>query len=130
MSVNIAFLPSLPPMPALAQVATYVNQLIAQFNRQDTMTPLYAADTGTATAFAIAPIPGIKAYRVGQLFLFLTAHANSGADPTLNVNGCGAGIITWPDGTSLSAGDIASASLVLVACNATTPTFSLMSKKS
>jgi hypothetical protein len=93
----------------------------------------YAADTGTATAFAIAPTPGISAYVVGQRFAFKANNANSGADPTLAVNSLTAGIIYNPDGTSLAAGDIAnnSQTVVQVASVTTgTPTFHLQSPPS
>lgn len=88
----------------------------------------YAADTGTATAYAIAPSPGISAYVIGQRFAFKAANANSGADPTLAVNSLTAGIIYWPDGTSLAAGDIpASAQIVVQVATVTTgtPTYHL-----
>lgn len=88
----------------------------------------YAADTGTATAYAIAPSPGIAAYVVGQRFAFKATSANSGADPTLAVNSLTAGIIYWPDGSSLAASDIAaSAQIVVQVATVTTgtPTFHL-----
>jgi hypothetical protein len=88
----------------------------------------YAADTGSATAYAIAPSPGISAYVVGQRFAFKATNANSGADPTLAVNGLTAGIIYNPDGTSLAAADIAASMqcVVQVASVTTgTPTFHL-----
>lgn len=90
----------------------------------------YAADTGTATAYAIAPSPGITAYVVGQRFAFKAINANSGANPTLAVNSLTAGIIYMPDGTSLAANDISANSLVevLVASVTTgTPTFHIQS---
>lgn len=87
----------------------------------------YAADTGTATAYAIAPSPGISAYAVGQRFTIKAANANTGADPTLAVNGLTAGIIKWPNGTSLAAGDIAASALFEVVVSATTPVFHLQS---
>lgn len=90
----------------------------------------YAIDTGTATAYAIAPTPGIAAYVVGQRFAFKAANANSGADPTLAVNSLTAGIIYWPNGASLIAGEIpASAQVVVQVATVTTgtPTFHLQS---
>lgn len=90
----------------------------------------YAIDTGTATAYAIAPSPGVSAYVVGQRFAFKAINANSGADPTLAVNSLTAGIIYMPDGTSLVANDISANALieVLVASvSAGTPTFHLQS---
>jgi hypothetical protein len=90
----------------------------------------YAADTGTATAYTIAPTPGISAYVVGQRFAFKATNANSGADPTLAVNGLTAGIVYWPNGASLIAGEIPASALVevIVATVTTgTPTFHLQS---
>jgi len=90
----------------------------------------YAADTGSATAYAIAPSPGISAYVVGQRFAFKAGNANSGADPTLAVNSLTAGIIYWPNGASLIAGEIPANSLVevIVATVTTgTPTYHLQS---
>lgn len=121
-------LPALSAGDGKQNVKETINQLVKQLNRQDAFRVIYGADTGTATAFAIAPTPGIKFYRVGQVFLVLTSNANSGAGPTLNVNGCGAGTITWPDGTALSANDIGASALTLLGCASTTPTFHLLSK--
>ncbi|HEY1035020.1 MAG TPA: hypothetical protein VGE09_08565 [Pseudoxanthomonas sp.] len=90
----------------------------------------YAADTGTATAYAIAPTPGITAYVVGQRFAFKAANANSGADPTLAVNSLTAGIVYWPNGASLIAGEIpADAQVIVQVATVTTgtPTFHLQS---
>lgn len=90
----------------------------------------YAIDTGTATAYAIAPSPAIAAYVVGQRFAFKAINANSDADPTLAVSGLTAGIIYFPDGTSLAVADITLDGLyeVLVATVTTgTPTFHLQS---
>lgn len=49
----------------------------------------YVADTGTANAYVITPLPAITAYAVGQIFSFLAAHTNTTAS-TLNVNALGA----------------------------------------
>lgn len=90
----------------------------------------YAIDTGTATAYAIAPTPGISAYVVGQSFTFKTTNANSGADPTLAVNSLTPGIVYWPNGASLIAGEIPDDALVEVkvaTVTTGTPTFHLQS---
>ena len=90
----------------------------------------YAIDTGTATAYAIAPTPGIAAYVVGQRFAFKATNANSGADPTLAVNSLTAGIVYWPNGASLIAGEIpANAQIVVQVATVSTgtPTFHLQS---
>lgn len=86
---------------------------------------LYAADTGSADACAIAPSPGITAYAVGQRFTFKVKAANLTTTPTLNVNSLGAGTIVWPDGGALAAGDLPLNGLVEVVVSATTPVFHL-----
>jgi hypothetical protein len=65
---------------------------------------------------------------VGQRFSFKAGNANSDADPTLAVNSLTAGIIYWPDGTSLVEGDIPANAIVHVSVasvTAETPTFHL-----
>lgn len=50
----------------------------------------YVADTGTSTAYAIAPSPAITAYTIGQRFVFKAKNSNSfisGSTPTLAVSG-------------------------------------------
>lgn len=107
------------------QVGERVNRLIREFNRTDLSVPIYAADTGSATAYVITPAPGIRAYAVGQIFAFKAANANSGTTPTLNVNGLGAGTISLPSG-AVAAGDIAANGMTLVVVASTTPTFHLL----
>lgn len=85
----------------------------------------YAVDTGTADVYAIAPSPGITAYAVGQRFTFKVINANTTTTPTLNVNSVGAGVIKWPNGDALQAGDLPANSLVEVVVSATTPVFHL-----
>jgi hypothetical protein len=119
-------LPAVAPNPQPHQHATATNQLIKEHNRQDAFKVIYGADTGTATAYAIAPVPGIPFYRVGQIFTFTATNANTSATPTLNVNARGAGTITRINGTALSLGDIPPGP-VSVICTATTPTFALLS---
>lgn len=72
---------------------------------------VYAADTGSADTYAIAPSPGISAYAAGQQFRWKVGNANTGAS-TLNVNSLGAKNILWPDGTALSAGDLPANAIV------------------
>lgn len=87
----------------------------------------YAADTGSADAYAIAPAPGITAYAVGQRFTFKVTNANLTTTPTLAVNGLTAGTIKWPDGSALAAGDLPANALVEVVVAATTPVYHLQS---
>lgn len=50
----------------------------------------YVAESGTATAYVIAPSPVVTQYVVGLEFRFKAAHANGSGATTLNVNGVGA----------------------------------------
>ena len=119
-------------LPALARnadtlaITTTVNRLVRAFNRPDSLPPIVGADTGTATAYAIAPVPGIVRYEVGQEFVFQAGHANSAPDPTLAVNGLAAGAIRLLDGTALAAGDIPPGGWVRAICTATTPAFAMV----
>jgi hypothetical protein len=121
-------LPILPSTTDLRTVTERVNPLIKNHNREDTRVPIFALDTGSATAYVIAPIPGIEQYVVGQIFVFKAANANSGTAPTLAVNGLTAGTITWADGSALVAGDIPANGFVEVVVASTTPTFHLQTR--
>ena len=79
---------------------------------------------GTADAITLTPTPGITAYGKGQMFSFEAASTNTGA-VTANVNGVGAGAITWPDGTALVAGDIVAGGMYEIEVKAETPVFHL-----
>lgn len=121
-------LPALSPNADQRTQNERSNRLIRQFNRleQDVFEPMYAADTGTATAYAIQVSSDVKAYKVGQIFTFKAANANSGTAPTLNVNSLGAGTITLSNGNALVANDIAANGMTQVQVASTTPTFHLI----
>jgi hypothetical protein len=71
--------------------------------------------TGSANAIALAfadPFASL-ADLVGTPLVFLAEAANTGP-ATLAVDGLAATAITWPDGTALAAGDIASGALIVV----------------
>ncbi len=90
----------------------------------------YAADTGIADAYVIAPTPPITAYHIGQEFSFLAAHTNATTTPTLAVSGLTAGTITDPGGSLVGAGGIAAGVVAVVHVSAVTtgtPTFQLQS---
>lgn len=75
----------------------------------------YAIDTGAADAYAIAPTVVVDAYRVGQSFQFKVINANLTATPTLAVSSLATpGVIKWPNGTALVAGDLPASALVEV----------------
>jgi hypothetical protein len=107
-----------------------VNVLIRSYNREDTRVPIYALDTGSATAYAIAPIPGIAQYRLGDIYPFKALNTNTSTTPTFAVNGLAAGTITYPDGSALVPGDIAANGFYAVIVASTTPTFHLMTAPS
>lgn len=62
----------------------------------------YAADTGSANAYSIAPTPAITAYSTGQFVTLKPANANSGAS-TINISAVGAKDIKTSTGAALSA---------------------------
>lgn len=65
----------------------------------------YAADTGSANAYAIAPAPAIASYTTGQTFLLKPANASTGSS-TLAVNGLAAKTIKTWYGTNVDAGSL------------------------
>jgi hypothetical protein len=66
---------------------------------------LFAADSGAANAYVIAPTPAIPSLAAGAQIYFKTASANTGAS-TINVNGLGVKNITKQGTTALANGDI------------------------
>lgn len=72
----------------------------------------YVADSGSSTAYAIAPSPVITAYSAGQEFTFKATNANTTTTPTLNVNSLGAKTIIHTDGTALVVGQISANAIV------------------
>ena len=126
-----ASLPALSSGADTRSIVERVNRLIREQNRieVDTFAPVYAADTGTGTAYAVAPVPGIEQYVVGQVFAFKATNANTGTAPTLAVNGLTAGTIVRSGGGALTAGDIAAGGMTLVqvaTVSSGTPTFHLL----
>jgi len=85
----------------------------------------YIAAGGTADAITLTLAPAITAYAIGQTFRFKASGANTVTNPTINVNGVGAGTIFWPNGAALAAGDIPANALVSVTCSTTTPVWHL-----
>lgn len=72
----------------------------------------YAADTGVADVYAIAPAPTITAYATGQTFHFFAANANTGVS-TVNVNALGPKAIQ-KNGAALAGAEIGPGDLVIV----------------
>jgi hypothetical protein len=128
MTTTVSSLPGLPNTNTdMRKVSDVVNRLVREFNRPDLFTPSYAVDTGSGTAYAITPSSDIRFLSVGQIFIFTAAHANTSSNPTLNVQGLGAGTITKIGGTALVPGDIPANGDVAVIVTSTTPTFQLLS---
>lgn len=119
-------LPPISPGNDPLRTAEAIRSLAAEYNRADRFAPIYGTDTGTATAYAIAPVPGVTQYNAGQVFIFKATHANTGTTPTLNVNSLGAGTITNLDGSALAIGDIPLNGWVVALCTSTTPTFAIV----
>lgn len=91
-------------------------------------TLLYAADTGSADAYAVAPSPGIAANVVGFKVRWKVANANLTTTPTLAVNSLTAGTIVWPNGDALAAGDLPANAIVetaIASLSGSTPTWHL-----
>lgn len=128
MSQTRNHLPAVNATSTAHQHAEVTTQLVKQNNRQDAFKVIYAADTGSATAYVMTPTPGIKFYDVGQPYEFKALHANTTTAPTLNINGLGAGTITKQGGAALAVGDIALGDFVSVICTSATPTFQLTSQ--
>jgi hypothetical protein len=80
---------------------------------------VYAAETGAADAYAIAPSPAISAYAAGQTFRFIAGNASTGAS-TLAVSGLAAKTIKQNGNTDdIGAGDIAANDIVTVVYDGT-----------
>ncbi|ABC76443.1 hypothetical protein [Syntrophus aciditrophicus] len=78
----------------------------------------YAADTGSADAYAIALSPALAAHVTGMPISFKAANANTGA-ATLNVDGLGAVAVKKKGGVTLVAGDIPVDGIAVVAYDGT-----------
>lgn len=86
-------------------------------------------DTGSSTAYAIAPSPAITAYSAYQEFTFKAVNANTTATPTLAVSGLTAKTIVNPSGTALLVGQISAGSIVKVVYDGTNFQLSSASSK-
>ncbi|MDI1228371.1 MAG: hypothetical protein PSY14_11860 [bacterium] len=62
----------------------------------------YAADTGSANTYAVAPVPAVAAYAGGQVVILKPANAVTGAS-TININALGAKTIKTQDGSDTTA---------------------------
>ncbi len=88
----------------------------------------YAADSGIADVYVIAPAPPITAYHVGQEFTFLVGHTSVTTSPTLAVSGLTAGTIFSASGGALAAGALlinTIAKVIVSSVTTGTPTYEL-----
>ncbi len=86
----------------------------------------YVVDTGSANAYAIAPVPAISAYADGQIFAFKAINANTTAS-TLAVNGLATKDIRKNYNNALVSGDILAGQRVLVIYDAANNIFQMLS---
>lgn len=77
-------------------------------------TAIYAADTGTATAYRAAFSPAITTLTDGMRLYVRAANTNTGATPTLVVNAMAAKTIVKGAGSALSVSDILAGGLMMV----------------
>lgn len=77
-------------------------------------------DTGSGSAYAIAPTPALTAYVTYQEFTFKAVNANTVTNPTLAVSGLASPkTIVNPDGSALLVGQITANSIVRVVYDGT-----------
>ncbi|MBI3441727.1 MAG: hypothetical protein HY052_08030 [Proteobacteria bacterium] len=78
----------------------------------------HATDTGSANAYAVAPVPSITAYATGQLVTLKPANASTGAC-TLAVSGLAAKNIKLLDGTDPASGALATTGIYVLVYDGT-----------
>lgn len=93
-SGNISVSPSAPFITTTTAIAASMATKVGIQNSSY----IYAADTGIANVYAIAPSPAYTGYADGQIFKMKAANTNTGAC-TLNANVLGAKNIKLVDGT-------------------------------
>ncbi len=87
----------------------------------------YGTAGGTADVATLTLAPAVTVYRVGQVFAYLAPGTTTITNPTLNVNGLGAGVVVQAGGGALPVGGIISGGLTTVAViDAATPVFQLL----
>jgi len=78
----------------------------------------YASDTGSADAYAVAPVPAVSAYAAGLVVTLKPGNANTGAS-TVNVSSLGAKAIKMFDGSALQANAMVATGVYLLAYDGT-----------
>ena len=82
----------------------------------------YAADTGTANTYIVAPNPPIVSYAEGDVIQLKPVHANTGAS-TVNANGLGAVPIVTLANVALGAGNLLPTGIYQLVYSAATSSF-------
>jgi hypothetical protein len=110
-------------------IAGYFDETGKTFTPHTNPAALYAADTGSANAYAVAPTPAWTSYAAGgPLIAFVAANANTGA-ATINVSGLGTKSIVRRDGAPLVAGDIPGAQVSVAVWNQAAGDFTLLTQR-
>ncbi len=73
----------------------------------------WAADTGSANAYATAPVPAVTAYDAGLMVTFKVGHLNTGPS-TIAVSGLATKAIQKTGGTALAGGEMVAGDTVLL----------------
>jgi len=104
---------------ALSLLDTNFSQVASFLNNPNNYTN-YLVDSGGANAYVVTFPTGVipSSYTAGLTVVMKVANANTGAS-TLNVNSLGTKNILNPDASSLSSGQLASGSLVMVVYDGT-----------
>ena len=110
-------------------VVGYFDETAKTFTPHTNPAALYAADTGSANAYAVAPTPAWASYAAGgPLVAFVAANANTGGS-TINVGGLGAKPVVRRDGATLVAGDIPAAQVSVAVWNPAASNFTLLTQR-
>lgn len=94
------------------------NTVMPYLGTEAICTPIYAADTGTANSYALAPAAVQTAYQTGQMFLLKPSADNTG-NSTLAVSGLAAVPIKNCDGTNVASGALKTTGIYLLIYNGT-----------
>lgn len=125
-SNNSASPDGFPEAMAPSGVNDSARELMASIKRWRDDISCTVSAGGTGDVITVAAAQTISAYAAGQVFSFIATAANTGA-VTLNVDSVGAKAIKKHHDVALSANDIESGQLVVVAYKATEDVFQMLS---
>ena len=110
-------------------VVGYFDETAKTFTPHANPAAVYAADSGSANAYAVAPTPAWASYAAGgPLVAFVAAHPNPGPS-TINICGLGTKSVVRQDGAPLLAGDIPGTEVSVLIWNQAAGTFALLTQK-